>query len=95
MGQEKGKTRGHVKFDPSCWKPDMIDRFLDEMARSRYDVGAWSRNAGVYIDWDRENALHREVHRKREVAKGEGRGDGPSRSYRPTDNWTRMQRPRR
>eukprot|EP00959_Pyramimonas_sp_CCMP1952_P192825 4032078-Pyramimonas_sp.AAC.1 len=34
-----------------------------------------SAGSTCYVDWDRENALHQEIQRKREVPKGEGRGD--------------------
>ncbi|CAK0910615.1 unnamed protein product [Prorocentrum cordatum] len=86
VGQEKGETRSRVKFDPSCWKSDMIERFLGEMARGRYVVGTWPRNAGAHVDWGREDALHQEFQRKRGAAKGEGRGVGPARSSGHTEN---------
>eukprot|EP00959_Pyramimonas_sp_CCMP1952_P118517 2478080-Pyramimonas_sp.AAC.1 len=71
-----------------------MDRFLEGMANNRYDVGKWPQNAGAHVDWKRENTLHQEFHRKREVAKGEGRGKGEAGSSGYTDNWT-GKRPRR
>eukprot|EP00959_Pyramimonas_sp_CCMP1952_P431345 9033945-Pyramimonas_sp.AAC.1 len=63
------------------------------MNTSNHRVEAWSRSAGVYVDWERKQRLCQDAQRKREVAKGDGRED-QARSSGYYGTWT-GKRPRR
>ncbi len=92
--QGKGKSKDQAPFDPRRWQQWIIDKFLDDMKASNYQVDRWPSSAGVYVDWEREQKLYQEVQRKREVAKGDGREGDQARSSGYHDTWT-GKRPRR
>eukprot|EP00959_Pyramimonas_sp_CCMP1952_P015673 331703-Pyramimonas_sp.AAC.1 len=58
------------------------------MSTNHHRVEAWSRSAGVYVDWGREQRLYQDVQKKRGVAKGDGREGDQARSSWYHGTWT-------
>eukprot|EP00959_Pyramimonas_sp_CCMP1952_P024657 517573-Pyramimonas_sp.AAC.1 len=58
--QGKGKSKDQVAFDPNCWQPKILDKFLNNMDSCNHRAETRSRRAGAHVDWDREKALHQD-----------------------------------